>query len=108
MLERTDAITNVVLEPITFVIAYPHCIQSSVADCYFTALHLLCKHTTSAQILSKTCRIRPHNLVPLPYLHNTFQAQRPGTSLKYFRTTYHVPSCKDSLAFVIEPQANGT
>jgi len=37
MLERTDAITNEVLEPITFVLAYPTVFKFEVTEKYLNA-----------------------------------------------------------------------
>ena len=40
MLERTDAITNVVLEPITFVVAYPTLPSRTVERTLYSVIHL--------------------------------------------------------------------
>jgi len=65
-----------------------YCIQSKVDDyySYFTWLYLLSKHTTSAQILSKTCRIKPHNFVD--YVWNVMgHAQKTRFRLSAKRTS---------------------
>jgi hypothetical protein len=47
MLERTDAITNEVLEPITFVLAYPTVLHFNPEDAGIALLRNVCIQTVS-------------------------------------------------------------
>ena len=64
MLERTDALTKEVLEPITFVLAYHHSTTSAVSSVIFFSGPCACTFAAVYYILGQQREIA---LISLPY-----------------------------------------